>query len=402
MVREQRQNSELSKPVAEGSSVNEGAFCYIKPGSAVRGEIPGCGMRPGTVFGPEDKPGYKVCHFVREFVHTKVGVVPRLMAYLKWRDRLGNALARLGLAGDWYKVVPGLYSVGFPDKHAPVIVTANFKLTFDKLRVALSGIDAWLLVVDTMDVNVWCATGKGLFSAQSLVQAVRDAQLSELVKHRTVLVPQYAAVSVSAHEIREQCGFDVEFGPLRPEDLQAYFENGRKATPEMRTVSYDLKERAALLPIGLMMLTTPALLMAFFALVLSGIGPDLFSWSVAASRWLNTLAAMGTGIFSGAVVMPLWLQTVPGVRFSTKGMVTGILFALPLCIWLLQSCTAVEVLALGIQTVVVSSYASLTLTGVAPFTSPSGVEKELKTALPLHIGGLLFAGALWVAARFIA
>ena len=36
-----------------------------------------------------------------------------------------------------------------PDAMAPVFVTANYKLSFDHLRRALRGLDAWLLVLDT-------------------------------------------------------------------------------------------------------------------------------------------------------------------------------------------------------------------------------------------------------------
>ena len=62
-----------------------------------------------------------------------------------------------------YKVDPGLYAIGNPNERSPVLVTANYKMSFDNLREALPGRDAWILVLDTRGINVWCAAGKGTF-----------------------------------------------------------------------------------------------------------------------------------------------------------------------------------------------------------------------------------------------
>jgi CO dehydrogenase/acetyl-CoA synthase gamma subunit (corrinoid Fe-S protein) len=42
-----------------------------------------------------------------------------------------------------------LYAAGNPDADHPVLVSANFKLSFDLLRRELGGLDAWILVLDT-------------------------------------------------------------------------------------------------------------------------------------------------------------------------------------------------------------------------------------------------------------
>jgi len=48
-----------------------------------------------------------------------------------------------------YRVAPGLYAVGAPDGGSPVVVTANYKMSFDLLRRALHGMAAWVVVLDT-------------------------------------------------------------------------------------------------------------------------------------------------------------------------------------------------------------------------------------------------------------
>ena len=51
-------------------------------------------------------------------------------------------------------------------------------------------------------------------------------------------------------------------------------------------------------------------------------------------------------------------------------------------------------------TTVISSYLAMNFTGSTPFTSPSGVEKEMRRAIPLQLIGALIALATWVGAAF--
>ena len=90
---------------------------------------------------------------------------------LTWRDRLGALRVRLGIARHAYSVEPGLYQVGAPSAESPVLVTANYKLTFDTVRAAIVGLDVWLLVLDTKGINVWCAAGKGTFGTRGALLA---------------------------------------------------------------------------------------------------------------------------------------------------------------------------------------------------------------------------------------
>ena len=80
------------------------------------------------------------------------------------RDYCGTIGARLGLNRSTYLITPGLYCTGQPTPASPVVVTANYKLSFDALRKELSGESVWILVLDTRGINIWCAAGKGTFS----------------------------------------------------------------------------------------------------------------------------------------------------------------------------------------------------------------------------------------------
>jgi hypothetical protein len=48
----------------------------------------------------------------------------------------------------------------------------------------------------------------------------------------------------------------------------------------------------------------------------------------------------------------------------------------------------------------VGSYLAMNFTGTTPFTSPSGVEKEMRRAIPLQILALVVAAGLWIGAAF--
>ena len=53
------------------------------------------------------------------------------------QDQWGTIKARLGAGRMNYAIDPGLYALGEPDDQSPVLVTANYKMSFDYLRQAL-------------------------------------------------------------------------------------------------------------------------------------------------------------------------------------------------------------------------------------------------------------------------
>lgn len=132
---------------------------------------------------------------------------------LSLKDKWQTLGTRLGFIRNKYAVAPGLYCVGTPDRDSPVLVTANYKLSFDSLRRELAGIAAWVLVLDTRGINVWCAAGKELFSHAELIRQVRLSRLETMVNHRELILPQLGATGVSAREVKKKCGFKCIWGP---------------------------------------------------------------------------------------------------------------------------------------------------------------------------------------------
>ncbi|NTV13690.1 MAG: hypothetical protein HGA96_07155 [Desulfobulbaceae bacterium] len=340
-----------------------------------------------------------MCPYVVGFAASPVGPVPQLATRLTWRDRLGTLRARLGLRRNAYRVAPGLYCVGAADAQAPVLVTANYKLTLDCLRENLAGIAAWILVLDTRGINVWCAAAHQTFGTAELVWRLQQCGLAQVVEHRRLIVPQLGAAGVSARRVFKESGFTVVWGPLRALDLPRFLLNGGQVEPAMRELSFSLPERLLLIPVELALALKPTCFALLAIFGLSGIGPGIFSSALAWSRGLLAASAFLTGLLAGTVVVPLLLPWLPGRAFYRK----GLLAALPLLALLARFVVGVsglEIMALSCLGLAVSSYGAMNFTGATPYASPSGVEKEMRQGIPLQIGLLLVALLLWLWAPF--
>lgn len=363
---------------------------------------PCCGPPPAPASSPHERPGYRLEPFVEEFISTAVGAVPRVGTTLSRRDHLGSIRVRSGIGRENYKIAPGVYAVGSPDAAAPVVVSANYKLSFDHLRGAMAGLDAWILVLDTRGINVWCAAGKGTFGTEEIIKRVRRTRLDELVVHRRLVLPQLAAVGVAAHHVKKGCGFEVVYGPIRASDLRAFLAADMQADESMRRVTFQLTERLVLIPVELSLLRHCLhwALVAMF--LLSGVGRSIFSFSDAWHRGLLAGAGCLAGVLAGCVVVPALLNQLPGRAFSVKGAFAGLIIGVVTAVGLSVSphLTFWRALAMILMTVTIASFLAMNFTGATPFTSASGVEKEMRRAIPVQLAGGLLSVILWVGAAF--
>lgn len=361
---------------------------------------PCCGPPAAPPSSPFARPGYELCGFVADFMDTEVGPVPRVRTGLSLADHAGTVRTRLNIGRHDYRVAPGLYCTGSPHPESPVLVTANYKLSFDSLRRQLAGLDAWLLVLDTRGVNVWCAAGKGTLSTGELVKRIQAAGLARLVSHRKIILPQLAATGVSGQQVLKSCGFRVIWGPVRAADLPRFLATGMQADAAMRLVTFTLWERLVLIPVELSLVIRPSLWILAAVFLLSGIGPDIFSIGAAWQRGILGGSAYLAGLVAGAVAVPLLLPWLPGKSFSLKGLLTGLLAGVLTALVSWDSIALYEAGAVLVYAAVISSYVAMNFTGATPFTSPSGVEKEMRRAIPFQAGGLLAAVLLWLASAF--
>lgn len=350
---------------------------------------------------PHEKPGYQLWGFVQDFMQTPAGTIPRVLTQLNREDLRGTILARLGIGRDSYRIAPGLYGVGTPDARSPVTVTANYKLSFDTLRGSLSGIDAWILVLDTRSINVWCAAGKGTFSTLEVAERVKATGLERIVDHRRLILPQLSATGVSARQVKRMCGFEVVWGPVHAKHIGAFLDADMQATPAMRKITFTLRERVELIPVELNHMGKPTLYLLPVLFLLSGLGSGIFSISTAISRGMSATLAYLIAVVAGAILAPVLLPWLPGRAFAIKGAGLGAAAGALLSVAFVGQLTLLEMLALTLLIMTVSSYLAMNFTGSTPFTSPTGVEKEMRRAIPAQAAGALTAVILWVGAGFM-
>ena len=307
---------------------------------------------------------------------------------LSWSDYLGAWKARWGIGRMDYTVEPGLYAVGKPDNESPVLVSANYKLTFDTLRKNLVGLDCWLLILDTKGINVWCAAGKGTFGTDELINRIETSELSKYVSHKKLILPQLGATGVNANEVKQLSGYDVKYGTVRAEDIKAYIDAGYKATKEMRTVKFDMWDRIVLTPMELV----PALKIS-----LPIMGVMLLSNKFIKKPFDKTdFAAYAGVILSGSVVTPALLPYIPGKAFALKGWIAGLCCAAGIIGLTNKGKKKNPLLTAGhlLLFPALSSFLAMNFTGSSTYTSPSGVNKEMKKALPFIVGAAAIGGAL--------
>ncbi|MGW8325829.1 MAG: mercury methylation corrinoid protein HgcA, partial [Desulfobacterales bacterium] len=152
--------------------------------------------------------------FIVGSLQTPTVEVPKISSNLNWSDHWGSIKARWGVGRMHYTVDPGLYALGEPNDQSPVLVTANYKMSFDRLRETLSNRHVWILVLDTKGINVWCAAGKGTFGTDELVRRIEFSQLDRVVSHRELILPQLAGPGVAAYKVKKRIGFKIIFGPI--------------------------------------------------------------------------------------------------------------------------------------------------------------------------------------------
>lgn len=389
-----------AEPFTSDKGYENGDVVELAALEEVVGEEVCCGGPPAPKSNPFEQPGYKLEHYIRAFMINEKSNVALVKTRLEFADHFGTLLARIGLNRDNYRVSPGLYGTGNPQTDSPVLVTANYKLTFNTLRKELGGQDCWILVLDTCGINVWCAAGKKTFSTEELVDQVIKTDLAEKVRHRKLIVPQLGAVGIAAHKVKLQCGFRVVYGPVRAADIPAFVENDMQATEKMRRVTFTLKERFVLIPVEFYNFSRKIWWLFPLLFVLSGIGPDFFNVGGAVERGLLSSAGVILGGILGGAIMPLLLPWLPGRSFSCKGAILGFIVSM-IGMLLFPEVHVLDRAGLVVAVTAISSYLAMNFTGSTPYTSPSGVEKEMKLAIPLQAGAVVVATLLWIVSPFI-
>ncbi len=338
--------------------------------------------------------------FVIGILESKIGNVPLVGSELFWRDKRGHYLVRWNIGRDHFTVEPGLYGLGKPTADSPVLVTANYKMSFDLLRQTMTGRSCWILVLDTKGINVWCAAGKGTFGTEEMVDRIQASRLFDLVNRNRLIVPQLGATGVAAFEVKKYSGFSISYGPVMLQDLPEFLDNDCKASSQMRIKKFPLRERLVLIPVEVMQALQQGLPFIVVFLLLAGfVSDDSFLLNMKLHGMPPSLALL-TGIVAGTIVSPLLLPWVPGRAFSVKGAFCGlVLFVLVFGFFGFYEMdySLLEKSSWPLVTLAVSSWFGMAFTGASTYTSLNGVRKEMLRAMPIQFFSLVCGVGFWAA-----
>jgi len=311
--------------------------------------------------------------YIIGWIDTKAGKIPKVSTKLSRSDKCGTFKVRCAINRMNYKVEFGIYAVGNPNEDSLVFVSANYKLSFDILRRELNGLNAWIMVLDTKGINVWCSAAKGTFGTQEIVNRIKQTHLKELVNHRNLIVPQLGAPGVAAHLVTKYSGFLVIYGPIRATDIKTFLENGMTASKEMRQVRFSFYDRLLLVPTEVVNgLKYLGFAMAVFFL-LSGLSKNGYSVEILLNTGYYSTINLSLAYLAGNVIGPLLLPWLPGRRFSSKGLFPGLAMFVFAFLIKLAGKGIFGIIGWILLFSSISSFILMNFTGSSTYTSLSGV-----------------------------
>ena len=346
----------------------------------------------------------KIKHLLKGRVETSLGEVSVLTTELMSTDKIRNIGVRLGIGRDDYRVPVGIYAIGAPNEESPVLVTANYKLTVDKLRIELQGLNLWLLVIDTKGVNVWCAAGKGTFSTEEIIYRIQKNKLKKLVTHNQLIIPQLGAPGISAYEITRFTGFKVIYGPVYARDIKEFLKNNCEATMEMRRVRFNLLERIAVSPLEAVRTIKYLPFVFIFFLLMQLLEGNNGGFTQALENGLINTIPYAIAVIIGTILVPILLPILPFRMFSMKALILGVIWSIVVVQYSSVFCydnNFMIHISNSLLLTSIISFLGMNFTGSTTFTSLSGVKKETLLTVPVAVVASLAGVILMILEKFV-
>lgn len=215
-----------------------------------------------------------------------------------------------------FPAATGLRKIGQPNRNSPVLVTGSFGLSILRVQRAVEGLNCYLLVANSRGINVWCAAAGGHFSHHDVISVVKTSGIGGLVDHRTLILPQLAAVGIEARQIEEKTGWEVQWGPVEAAHLPSFLETQRK-TELMRIASFPLRHRLEI-----------AAAWAFPMSVFAGLLALLF-WPSALAGIILLIWGLALAVFASFPLVERWMAKPRAAVFRP--------YALAVAVWALTT-----------------------------------------------------------------
>lgn len=336
-------------------------------------------------------------HYLKGHIES----IPIVKTKLEFRDFIGALKARWSINRNNYKIFPGLYAVGKPENNSDIFVSANYKLSFDHLRKNLDGLNAWILVIDTKGINVWCAAGKETFGTEELINKINYYLLNSTISTKKVIIPQLGAVGVSAHEVKHKTGYKVIYGPVEASDIKSFIENNYTATELQRKVYFKFKDRIVLSPIEIVGHFKYVIFLISAMFILAGFKKLSFNIDNSFNELNHILPNIMAAYFGGTFIVPILLPYIPFRNFAFKGLFVGFVLSAILLLTNVLNGSLIEIVSWFMINMSISSFTGMNFTGSSTYTSFSGVMKEMRVAIPIQLILSIVGIFTWIILRFL-
>ncbi len=128
------------------------------------------------------------------------------------------------------QVEPNVYQVGAAGENSPVLVTTNFSLTYYTVlgEIESSRVPSHLVCIDTEGMSVLTAWAAEKFSAERIADSLSRFKISDVVKHKNLIIPGY--VAMISGDLEDKSGWKIFVGPKEAAGIQSYLKNLNTAT----------------------------------------------------------------------------------------------------------------------------------------------------------------------------
>ena len=133
------------------------------------------------------------------------------------------------------QIETGLYPINEPDENSPVFVTTNFALTYFSVvgEIEASNIPSCLVITPSDGMSVLTAWSADKFNGEIIAKACKDCHISDLVKHRKIIIPGYAATLKEEIEEEMPC-WEVVIGPNESADIVSFLKEYQNKYSDMK------------------------------------------------------------------------------------------------------------------------------------------------------------------------
>ncbi len=122
------------------------------------------------------------------------------------------------------QVKSGIYEIGKPNEHSPLLLTTNFSLTYFTVAgdIEKSKLPSWLLVADTEGLSVMTAFAADKFTPEMVAKLIEDTGIKNKVAHNKLIIP--GMVARMTMKLKELTSREILVGPRDSSGIPNYLK----------------------------------------------------------------------------------------------------------------------------------------------------------------------------------